>query len=114
VAVGILIGLRFRRRGSSNVARRHYLLAYDVSDDKRRTKVFETLKDHGEHVQFSVFFCELSVQELARLRGLLGEAIDHKADQVIVLDLGDQQNPLEMMLECIGRGYNPRGRVRVV
>lgn len=96
------------------MSRRHYLLAYDISDDRRRTRVFETLKAHGEHVQFSVFFCELTKQELARLRGLLGETIDHRADQIIVLDLGDQQNPLDMMLECIGKRYNPRVRVQVV
>ena len=96
------------------MARRHYLMAYDISDDKRRTQVFETLKDYGDHVQFSVFFCELSPQELAGLRGVLGGMIDHRADQIVVLDLGDVQNPLEMILDCIGRRYNPRGRVQVV
>jgi CRISPR-associated protein Cas2 len=96
------------------VARRHYLVAYDISDDKRRTRVFETLKDHGEHVQFSVFLCELSPPELVRLRWLLGETIDHRADQIIMLDLGDQQNPLDGMIECIGRRYTPRARVQVV
>lgn len=96
------------------MARRLYLIAYDISDDKRRTRVFETLKDHGEHVQFSVFFCELSPPELVRLRSLLAEAIDHRADQIIVLDLGDQQSPIDVLLECIGRRYDPRPRVQVV
>lgn len=96
------------------MARRHYLFAYDISDDKRRTRVFDTLKDYGDHVQYSVFFCELNAQELAKLRGLLNELIDARADQVIVLDLGEIHNPLENILDCIGKGYHPRGRVQIV
>ncbi|HUT57607.1 MAG TPA: CRISPR-associated endonuclease Cas2, partial [Phycisphaerae bacterium] len=39
--------------------RRRYLVTYDISDDKRRDLVFKTLRDRGDHVQFSVFLCEL-------------------------------------------------------
>lgn len=95
------------------MARRHYMIAYDVSDDKRRNRIFDTLTDHGERVQFSVFFCELSPQEWARLRGLLIGLINAREDQIIVLDLGDIQNPLEGMLECLGKRYNPHSRVRI-
>ena len=38
------------RRAITN-NRRIYLCTYDVAEDKRRTKLFELLKDHGEHVQ---------------------------------------------------------------
>ena len=47
--------------------RNRYLVAYDVSDDKRRTGIFKTLMGNGDHVQFSVFLCDLSDLELARL-----------------------------------------------
>ena len=90
------------------------MIAYDVSDDKRRTHVFETLKDHGDHVQYSVFFCELTAQELATLRGNLGEFINAKTDQVILLDLGEINNPLESILDCLSLPYNPRARVQVI
>ena len=90
------------------------MIAYDVADDKRRNRVFDTLTDHGEHVQFSVFFCELNDQEWARLRGMLTDLIDAQADQVIVLDLGDVVNPLENILDCLGKRYNPASRARVV
>lgn len=90
------------------------MIAYDVSDDKRRTRIFETLRDHGEHVQFSVFFCDLNPQELAALRGKLVELINARDDQVILLDLGEINNPLEHILDCLGVGYNPRARVQVV
>jgi CRISPR-associated protein Cas2 len=90
------------------------MIAYDVADDKRRTRVFNTLTDHGDHVQYSVFFCELSPQEWAGLRAVLADLIHVGEDQIIVLDLGDIQNPLENILDCLGKAYNPRGKVQVV
>ena len=68
--------------------RRRYLLTYDVADDKRRTALFEALKDVGEHVQFSVFLAELSRVELEQLRGLARRTIHHDADQLLIVDLG--------------------------
>ena len=50
------------------MARRHFLITYDVSDDKRRTTIFNTLQGNGDHAQFSVFLCQLNATELARLR----------------------------------------------
>lgn len=51
--------------------RRHYLVTYDISDDKRRDAVFRLLLGHGDHAQYSVFFCELSGRELVELRARL-------------------------------------------
>lgn len=90
------------------------MIAYDISDDKRRTQVFDTLMGQGEHVQYSVFFCALNPQELATLRGKLCEMINSNADQVIILDLGEINNPLESILDCLGMRYNPKGRVQVI
>ena len=94
--------------------RRRYLVTYDVSDDKRRTRIFETLRDHGDHAQYSVFFCELNAAELAELRGQLTEQVHHREDQILILDLGQAANPLEAGLQCLGRAYLPPGRVLVV
>ena len=96
------------------MTRRNYLIAYDISDDKRRTRVFDTLKDYGDHVQFSVFLCALSPIEIVTLRGLLSGLIDARADQVIILNLGDVQSPLENILDCLGQRYNSRSKVQVV
>ncbi|MFC1765417.1 CRISPR-associated endonuclease Cas2, partial [Planctomycetota bacterium] len=51
--------------------RRRYLITYDVADDKRRTYIFRALRDRGDHVQYSVFICELNEHEYALLRGEL-------------------------------------------
>lgn len=96
------------------MSRRHYLLTYDIADDKRRTRVFDLLMGQGDHAQFSVFFCQLTPQELAQLRGQLLEHLHHREDQLLILDLGTADNPLENGLECLGRGYKPSTRVVVV
>jgi CRISPR-associated endonuclease Cas2 len=40
--------------------RNTYLVCYDITDDKRRDRVFKVCKNHGEHLQFSVFECDLN------------------------------------------------------
>lgn len=94
--------------------RHHYLVTYDVSDDKRRNEVFKTLKDQGDHAQYSVFICALTQSELAALRGRLTSAIHHREDQVLILDLGSVDRSLDLSLECIGKSYCPTTRVLVV
>ena len=94
--------------------RKRYLIAYDVSDDKRRTAIFKTLMGNGDHVQFSVFLCQLSDMELARLKGNLAESVNARQDQVVILDLGPADNDLASRFECIGKAYTPPTRVMVI
>lgn len=96
------------------MARRHYIVTYDVSDDKRRNRVFKALHGFGDHAQYSVFFCELSNRELVQLRTRLRTEIHHAEDQVLIVDLGVSARPLEEGLEVLGRGYQPASRVVVV
>lgn len=93
---------------------RHYVVTYDISDDKRRNEVFKTLYGYGNHAQYSVFFCELSEVELVRLRTTLRRAINHQEDQVMIVDLGSNVQPLETALEVLGRAYRPPVRTLVV
>jgi len=96
------------------MARRRYLVSYDIADDKRRTRAFKTLDSWGDHAQYSVFFAELNDTELARLRSKLDAIIHHEEDQVLILDLGPQTSPLNDALECLGKAYHPPSRVIVV
>jgi len=66
--------------------RRRYLVTYDIADDRRRTRVFETLLGTGDHTQYSVFVCELDRRELAELRAELHGHIHAHDDQVLVVD----------------------------
>jgi len=96
------------------VERRHYLVTYDVSDDKRREKVFDVLTNLGEWAQFSVFFCELNGSELSLLRTQVRDVINQRKDQVLILDLGRSGRPLEGGLEVLGRAYEVPSRTIVV
>ena len=94
--------------------RRRYLIAYDVSDDKRRAGVFKALMANGDHVQFSVFLCDLNDRELAELKGKLLQTVNQRQDQVLILDFGPMDRDVNAMLQCIGKSYEPRSRVLVV
>lgn len=94
--------------------RRRYLIAYDVADDKRRNGVFKTLMGNGDHVQFSVFLCDLNPKELAELKGRLYETVNNRQDQVLILDMGGADQETRAVLQCIGKSYEPKARVMVI
>jgi CRISPR-associated protein Cas2 len=98
--------------------RRHYLISYDIASDKagdkRRTKVFEACLQRGDHAQFSVFFCQLNLRELAELKAQLIDIIDHRADQILIVDLGPGYHAIEDGIVAIGKAFGVTSRVVVV
>jgi CRISPR-associated protein Cas2 len=42
----------------------HYLICYDITDDKRRNYMARFLLDYGQRVQYSVFECRLTEKSL--------------------------------------------------
>ncbi len=68
-----------------------FVVCYDICGDgfeKRLRKVYTTLRAYGEHLQYSVFRCELNDLQLARLESELGDVIDVRKDQVLFVPLG--------------------------
>jgi len=57
------------------------VVAYDVSDDKRRNKLHKTLKSYGEPVEESVFEADLDIARLRRMQTRI-EKIITTDDQV--------------------------------
>jgi CRISPR-associated protein Cas2 len=96
------------------MSRRHFLISYDVSDDRRRSRVFDILSDYGNHTQFSVFLCDLDEAELATIRGRFTEEIHARQDQVLIVDLGLAQHDLDTRIESVGIPFNPRTRAFIV
>lgn len=94
--------------------RKHYVVAYDISDDRRRNAVFKTLHGFGDHAQYSVFFCELNDVELIRLRQKLRAAINEAEDQVLIVEMGTAPRGIETGIEAVGRSYEPSIRTIVV
>jgi len=58
------------------------VVSYDVADDRRRVKVADILLGSGERVQFSVFECHLTREELERLRAKLTQVVTPAEDSV--------------------------------
>jgi CRISPR-associated protein Cas2 len=58
------------------------VITYDISEDKRRTKIHRVLKSYGQWMQFSVFECNLSETEYARLRSRLSKLIKPEQDSI--------------------------------
>ena len=58
------------------------VVAYDVPSDRRRLKLAHALQDFGQGVQYSVFECHLTADELGQLRSRLQKLIEPEEDQV--------------------------------
>jgi CRISPR-associated protein Cas2 len=59
-----------------------YVVAYDISDNRRRTRLFKTLKRYGVAVQESVFECHLTADQFVKMRIAVEAVIDPQLDQV--------------------------------
>lgn len=72
------------------MARRRYLIAYDISDAKRLRRVIKIMEGHGERLQYSVFLCDLSGAERAEWEGEMRTVLNFAQDSVVCIDLGPQ------------------------
>lgn len=85
--------------------RQTYIVAYDVCDPKRLRKVFKTMRGWGDHLQLSVFQCELSKRELVELRTALAAIIQHDEDQVLFVDGGPVEGRGSECIRALGKPY---------
>ena len=58
------------------------LVVYDISNDRRRTKLHDLLLDFGTPVQYSAFECRLSRRDIARLKNGIKRIIRPQKDNV--------------------------------
>ena len=58
------------------------VVSYDIPLDHRRTKVMKVLKNFGDHVQESVFECNLKPEVYKRMLAELEKLIAPKEDSV--------------------------------
>ena len=69
------------KRGSS-AQTTCYVVAYDIPDDRRRTKVHQILMGFGKWTQYSLFECFLSRKDLILLQSKLDEYLKETQDSV--------------------------------
>jgi len=94
--------------------RNRYIVTYDISDDRRRDAVYKALRGFGDHVQFSVFRCDLSDRERVDMTATLHPLVDHGDDQVLVVDLGPVDGRAANCVVSIGRAYRNPERTVVI
>ena len=82
-----------------------YIVSYDIADEKRLKKVFKTMRDFGDHLQYSVFECQFTPADLARCRHALSEIIHHEQDQVLFILLGPAEGRGERVISALGKQY---------
>jgi CRISPR-associated protein Cas2 len=85
--------------------RTSYLVSYDISDDKRLRKVFQTMRAYGDHLQYSVFECQLTARDLVKCRAELAAIINHAQDQVLFVNLGPAEGRGDRVITALGKPY---------
>jgi CRISPR-associated protein Cas2 len=70
-----------------------YVIAYDIGDDKRRTRIFKLLCGYGAWTQYSLFECWLTKQHLLELRAKLQQH----------LQAGDSVRMYPLCKSCVAR-----------
>ncbi len=90
--------------------RQRYIVTYDIADPSRLRKVFKVMKGYGEHLQLSVFRCDLTPLALAKLKAELVEVIDMQKDQVLIIDVGPTEGRGAEVFESLGMAYVDEGR----
>ena len=66
------------------------VVSYDVPDDRRRTKLAHALEDFGVRVQYSVFECLLTTDQLQALRARVTKLMDAGEDSVRIYRLCEE------------------------
>lgn len=79
-----------------------FIAAYDIADDKRRTKVFHKLKGYGEALQYSLFRCILTPMQRLKMRAELWEVLNQAEDRLLLIDLGPDDGRGKTSIESWG------------
>ncbi len=87
--------------------RNTYLVCYDICDDKRLRRVHKSMRDFGDHLQYSIFECQFTPTDLAKCRYTLSEIINHREDQVLFVDLGPAEGRGDRVINSLGQPYSP-------
>jgi len=66
------------------MVKKYYLaVAYDITDDKRRTKVCKILQGFGTRVNYSIFECFLPSKDISQMKKAIRKNVNKNKDIVI-------------------------------
>jgi CRISPR-associated protein Cas2 len=94
--------------------RHTYIVTYDIRDPKRLRKVYKHMLGWGDHLQLSVFQCEINARELIELRAELARIIRASEDQVLFVDIGTTDGRSATAITSLGVPYIDPERLAIV
>lgn len=59
-----------------------YVVAYDIPNDKRRTRIHKALSGYGRWTQYSLFECHLDRKEFVALQAKLNKLLNPQEDSL--------------------------------
>jgi len=65
-----------------------HIIAYDIMEPRRYRRIYRTMCGHGDPLQYSVFRCALSAEELQRLKEKLWPLLNLAEDRIMIVRLG--------------------------
>lgn len=74
------------RKFTKNREAKFICVIYDISNNRRRNKVWKILKSYGTPVQFSVFECWLDIRQIESMRDDLDRTLI-ETDQIRFYDI---------------------------
>lgn len=78
-----------------------FVIAYDIIDDLRRSKVAKILESYGDRLQYSLFFVDIKPARLIKLRTSLSALLGDE-DSVLVINLGPVAHGGTRRIEFLG------------
>jgi CRISPR-associated protein Cas2 len=82
-----------------------YLVCYDIANDKRLRRVFKICRNYGNHLQYSVFECDLDAGERIELERKLSEVMNLDEDQALFVSLGPAEGRGDRVIAALGVAY---------
>lgn len=78
-----------------------YVVAYDITNNKRRNQLFKLMKQFGANAQRSVFECDVNTDTFSELMPRIRDIIDIKEDDIKIYYLC---NTCLEKIRCLGTG----------
>lgn len=91
--------------------KRYIVVAYDITDDRRREKICSIISHYGNRVNYSVFECFLKDKEIQKLKKKIEKYL--KKDEDIILYYYLCKDCLEK-IERVGNFSEERQVVKVI
>jgi len=83
-----------------------FIVAYDISDQRRWRQVFKAMQGYGEWLQLSIFQCRLDRKHLAQFESHLSDLVSHEEDHLMIMDLGPADS-VSPKVRSVGKRFEP-------